>query len=425
MIKVLTSSWALLLGIGLLMVGNGLQATLMGVRGNIEQFTTLELSIITSAYFAGFLGGSRLAPGMIRRVGHVRVFAALGSFISAALILFPVVTEPWFWVLMRVVIGFGFSGVYVVAESWLNNAATNDTRGQTLSAYMIVQMIGIVSGQAILASGDPSGFILFILPSVLVSISFAPILLSISPTPAFDTTKPMSLKELFNNSPLTFVGMMLLGSVFAALFGMGSVYASGIGLSVAQVSTFISAIFIGAMIFQYPIGWFSDRMDRRQLIFIVATFGGIAAIIGALMGTVIAFSYPLLLVVGLCLGGASNPLYSLLIAYLNDYLEVDDMAAASGGLIFINGMGAISGPVITGWLMDRVGPSGFWLFIACLMLAIAGYSAYRMTRRAATPVDETAAYVSVMPTASPVAVEAAQEWALDQVEDAEDTISPT
>ncbi len=417
MLQVLANSWALLLGIGLLMVGNGLQATLMGVRGTMEGFSTFELSIVTSAYFAGFLGGSRLTPELIRRVGHVRVFAALASFISAALVMFPVVADPWAWTVLRVIIGFGFSGVYVTAESWLNDAATNETRGQTLSAYMIVQMIGIVTGQAILAAGDPSGFVLFIIPSVLVSISFAPILLSISPTPAFASTKPMSLRRLFNASPLSFVSMAILGGVFAAMFGMGSVYASEIGLSVAQVSTFISAIFIGSMVMQYPIGWVSDRMDRRQLIFVVAVVGGFAGSIGFVGGT----AFPLLLTLGFVLGGTANPLYSLLIAYLNDYLEPEDMAAASGGLIFVNGLGAIGGPVVTGWLMGAVGARGFWLFIAILMLMIAGYSLYRMTQRPATPVDATQAYVGVLPTASPVAVEAAQEWAIEQVEDVDNT----
>jgi len=159
MFQVLATSWALFLGMALLMMGNGLQATLMGVRGTLEGFTTFELSIVTSAYFAGFLVGSRSTPWMIRRVGHVRVFAALASLISAALVLFPTISDPWFWTALRVVIGLGFSGVYVTAESWLNNAAGNDNRGQTLSAYMIVQMFGIVSGQAIRAMGDPAGVI--------------------------------------------------------------------------------------------------------------------------------------------------------------------------------------------------------------------------------------------------------------------------
>jgi MFS family permease len=197
------------------------------------------------------------------------------------------------------------------------------------------------------------------------------------------------------------------------MFGMGSVYAAEVGFSAAEVSTFISAIFIGSLVCQYPIGWLSDRLDRRQLIFSVAMAGGLAGAAGFVGGT----SLPLLLALGFCLGGAANPLYSLLLAYLNDYLEPDDMAAASGGLVFINGLGAIGGPILTGWLMGAVGPEGFWLFIAVLFLAIAAYALYRMTQRAATPVDETAAYVNMLPTATPVAVEAAQEWAIEQADE--------
>ncbi|MBT8456526.1 MAG: MFS transporter, partial [Alphaproteobacteria bacterium] len=197
MIQVLGASWALLLGLSLLMLGNGMMGTLMGIRGGIEGFSTFEMSIVTSAYFVGFLGGSRMAPEMIRRVGHVRVFAALGSFISAALILFPAIADPWVWTALRVLIGFCFSGVYVTAESWLNNSVDNTNRGKALSLYVIVQMLGIIVAQGVVTTGDPSGFILFIIPSVLVSISFAPILLSISPTPAFETTKAMTLRQLY------------------------------------------------------------------------------------------------------------------------------------------------------------------------------------------------------------------------------------
>ena len=213
MIKVLGASWALFLGMFMLMVGNGLQGTLLGLRGAAEDFSAFQMSFVMSAYFVGFLGGSRLAPEMIRRVGHVRVFAALGSMISAVLILYPVLPEVWAWTLGRVVIGFCFSGVYVTAESWLNNAATNETRGQALSVYMIVQMGGIVAAQAIISQGDVSGYTLFIIPSVLVSLAFAPILLSVVPTPAFDSTKPMRLRDLIKASPLASVGMFLLGGV--------------------------------------------------------------------------------------------------------------------------------------------------------------------------------------------------------------------
>lgn len=415
MLQVLKSSWALLLGMGLLMVGNGLQGTLLGVRGQMEGFSTLEMSVVMSAYFVGFLGGSRLAPEMIRRVGHVRVFAALASFISAVLILYPTLANPYAWILGRVIIGFCFSGVYVTAESWLNNAATNETRGQSLSLYMIVQMSGIVTAQGLLLVADPSGFILFVIPSILVSISFAPILLSVQPTPAFDATKPMAIAELVRTSPLGCVGMFLLGGVFSAQFGMSAVFGAEAGLSLSQISLFVATFYIGALLIQYPLGWLSDRMDRRVLIIAVSLGGGIGGLIGLFFGQL----YGLLLVAAFLVGGMTNPLYSLLIAYVNDFLDADDMAAASGGLIFINGLGAIAGPVLTGWIMGLAGPYGYFLLLALLMFALTIYGSWRMTVRPAPSVEETSTYAPLYPTSSVVAVEAAQEYAQHMAEEDE------
>ena len=409
MFKVLSNSWALLLGMMLLMLGNGLQGTLLGIRGEIEGFSTFQMSLVMSAYFIGFLGGSRLAPEMIRRVGHVRVFAALGSLISAVLVLYPALANAEAWMVGRIIIGFCFSGVYVTAESWLNNSATNETRGQTLSLYMIVQMIGIVAAQGVVVLGDPSGYILFIIPSVLVSVAFAPILLSVTPTPAFDTTKPMTLKQLYTASPLGVVGMFLLGGVFSAQFGMAAVYGGKAGLSIAQISIFVSAFYIGALILQYPLGWLSDRMDRRVLILSAAVLGGFGAFIAILWGS----NFSLLLVAAFLVGGTSNPLYSLFLAYTNDFLEHEDMAAASGGMIFVNGLGAISGPIITGWLMTNFGSGAFFGVISSLMFAIAFYAAFRMTQRSSPSVEDTSGFQAVMPSSSPVFVEVAQEIAIE------------
>ncbi len=406
MIKVFLGSWALFLGMFMLMVGNGLQGTLLGVRGGLEDFSTFEMSIVMSAYFVGFLGGSQLTPEMIRRVGHVRVFAALGSTISAILILYPVLVEIWAWTLGRIVIGFCFSGVYVTAESWLNNSATNENRGQSLSLYMLAQMSGIVVAQGILSVGDVEGFVLFIIPSVLVSLAFAPILLSVQPTPAFEATKPMRLRTLIETSPLASVGMFLLGGVFAAQFGMTAVYGTQAGLSVAQISVLVSVIYIAALVAQYPIGWLSDRVDRRVLIIGSAAFGGAGALLAAMSGG----NFYTILVGAAVVGGTSNPLYALLIAYANDFLEHDEMPAASAGFIFINGVGAITGPILLGWLMGVFGESAFWVAVSALMMAMAGYGLLRMLQRPSdTTVEEQTSYTPVMANASPVAMDMAQE----------------
>ncbi|KFI33184.1 major facilitator transporter [Haematobacter missouriensis] len=405
MLEVLGRSWPLLFGVFLMLVGNGMQGTLLGIRGGIEGFTTPQMSWIMSTYFLGFLGGSLLAPRLIQRVGHVRVFAALGSLISALLILYPVLPEWVAWAAFRLLIGFGFSGVYVTAESWLNNSSTNETRGKALSLYMIMQSGGIIVGQGLLNVADPAGFLLFVIPSVLVSLSFTPVLLSVAPAPAFESTRPMSIMKLMRMSPLGCFGTFAMGGVFSALFGMASVWGGLEGLTVAQISGFVAAIYFGGLVVQYPIGQLSDRMDRRQLILVIALVGALVMMISAALN----LPYVLLLGVATVIGGVANPLYSLFISHTNDYLDSSEMAAASGGLLFLNGCGAFIGPLITGWAMTRLGPNGFFLYIGVLLLAITLYTGWRMTRREA-PVA-TGAMAVVPPSAGVVAMEAAMEVA--------------
>ncbi|PTE13775.1 MFS transporter [Pseudogemmobacter blasticus] len=407
MLKVVLKTWPLLTGVLLLMVGNGVQGSLLGIRGTLEAFNTLQLSVVMSAYFLGFLIGSRVAPDMIRRVGHVRVFAALGSLISAVLVLYPMLVEWQIWALMRVVIGFGFAGIYITAESWLNNTATNETRGQALSAYMIVQMLGIVASQGLLAAGDPFGYDMFLIPSVLVSLAFLPLLLADSPTPTFSTTVRLGFRDLFRISPLGCVGMLISGGVFSAMFGMASVWGTLSLLSVKQIALFTSFLYVGGLLLQYPVGWLSDRIDRRQIMLWLS----VVATVVLIVATVLDLPFWALLIVAGLLGGITYPMYSLLIAYTNDFLSKEQMAAASAGLIFMNGVGAIFGPLITGWLMGVVGTNGFFLYLAVLYAAQVVYTLWRMTRRASPSV--TGAYRGVTPTASTVAAVAVLENAPD------------
>jgi len=414
--KVFSGVWPLLLGILLIMLGNGMHFTLIGLRGGIEGFSAAELAVVTSAYFLGFLSGARFTPAMIRSVGHVRVFAALGSFMSAGLIALPVLTEPWAWTILRVLIGFCMSGVYVVAESWLNNAATNETRGKVLSAYMIAQTLGIIGAQGLLTLGDAATSVLFICASILVSISFAPILLSATPVPAAEVARAMPLRNLFTSSPLGTVGIFLLGSIYATQSGMGAVFGSQIGMTAAQIALFVAMLFAGALLLQYPIGWLSDRMDRRRLIFGASVIGAAFCGLGWATGGGVEF----LLLSAFFAGGVTTPLYALFLAYTNDTLAAEDMPAASGGLVFTFGLGAILGPLATGWAMQAFGPFAFWLVLSATFAAIALYALYRMTQRASVPTAETESYLGVLPTASPVAVEAAVAWSADLAESERD-----
>ncbi|PWJ12137.1 MFS transporter [Jannaschia seohaensis] len=399
MLSVLRNSWALLLGITLLMLGNGIQGTLLGVRGELEGFSTGAMSVVMSSYFAGFLLGSQLVPSMIKRVGHVRVFAALGSLASAGLILYPALVDPIAWTVLRLLLGFCFCGVYIVAESWLNNTTTNETRGRALSLYLIAQMVGIVAAQALFTLGDAAEYELFITVSVLVSLAFAPILLSATPVPPFETAKAMSFRQLYRVSPLGFVGIFLLGAVFSGLFGMAGVYGALEGLSPGQIALLASSIYAGGMLLQYPIGWLSDRVDRRQLVVACAVLGALACLLGVSgLG-----GYQGMLAAAFLVGGMANPLYALLLAYTNDFLGTEDMASASAQLLFVNGVGAIGGPLVTGWLMGKIGPGGFWVFTGVQMALLAAYALWRMTRRKAVEIEESAPYVPIAGTgATPV-----------------------
>lgn len=421
MFSVLKQSWALMLGMLLLMLGNGLQGTLLGVRGSLEEIDSAAMGYIMAGYFFGFLGGSQLTPLLLQRVGHVRVFAAFGSLISAAFILYAAIVNPYAWWLLRVLVGFCFSGVYVVAESWLNHSASNDSRGKALSLYMIVQMLGMFLGQSLLNLGDPSDYSLFVLITVLVSLSIAPILLSASNTaPVGNSAKAMPLKELISTSPLACFGMLMLGGIYSVLYAMSPVYATERGLSVAQTSYFIMAIFAGAMIFQFPIGWLSDKLDRRILIIGTTGIGAITALMCMHFGD----TYVLLLTAAFILGGTANPLYSLLVAYANDYLELEQMAAAAGGLLFINGLGAMSGPILVGYAMSKLGIEWYFIILVLLMSAICLYGIYRMSQRAHTVVDEAAPYLPISSNTSGLAtayaIDAAEEEMLNELEEAEE-----
>ena len=425
MLQALSGVWALLVGIVLIMLGNGMHFPLMGLRGGIEGFSAAELAVVTSGYFLGFLSGARFTPVLIQRVGHVRVFAALGSFMSAGLIAFTLLAEPWVWTVLRVLVGFCMSGIYVAAESWLNNASTNESRGKVLSAYMIAQTLGIIGAQGLLTLGDAATSALFVGASILVSISFAPILLSVAPVPAVEVARPMSLRDLYSGSPLGTVGIFLLGSVYATQSGMGAVFGSEIGMSANEIALFIAMLFAGALVLQYPIGWLSDRFDRRRVIFGTAILGAAASLLGWLAGAGEAVFdargiWPLMGSAFL-VGGMTTPLYALLLAYTNDYLSRDEMPAASGGLVFTFGLGAILGPLLTGWAMQGLGPYTFWLVIGTTFGVMAIYAAYRMTQRATVAAEDTDPYLGLLPTSSAVVVEAAGNWAAEQAEDSSET----
>ena len=409
-----TAAWPLFFGIALIMLGNGLQGTLLGLRANLEGFDTEVTGLVMSFYYAGFLAGSIVAPHIVGRVGHIRVFAALASLSSASVLLHAVFVDPITWGLVRIVTGFSYAGLFVVAESWLNGRATNETRGKLLSIYMVITLGGMASGQFLLNLGDPGSFELFVLVSVLVSISLLPILLTVRPAPAFEAPKRVGLRELYRVSPLGLVGATLTGLAHGAFFGMGAVYAIGVGLSLAEVSLFMSAGMLGGVVLQWPIGSLSDRFDRRRVLTGVTTVAVLAA-----LATLLPWAnetWTRIALVALY-GGMALPMYSLCIAHTNDFLAPEELVSASAGLVLMAGAGAIFGPAGAALAMAALGDAGFFLFLAAVHAAVALFAAYRMTRRDTVPAEARGSFVAMPVRASPIAAglsPQAEDEALDE-----------
>jgi MFS family permease len=404
--NVLASSWALLLGFAILMLGDGLQATLLPVRAALEGFPNWLTGLIMSAFYVGFLGGSLYTPKIVERVGHIRVFAAFASLASAAIIVQAVFVTFTGWTILRLCSGFCFAGLYIVAESWLNERATNETRGQLLSFYMVLTYTGVGAGQLLLNLADPLGYELFILTSVLISIAVVPLLLSAGPAPYFAAARAVSLRQLYRISPLGVVAMFGSGSATGAFFGMGPVYAENIGLTVKEISFFMTAAIVGVVIFQWPIGRLSDKFDRRRVLTVV-TFIAAAAIVAAMFIPTTSM-WQLFAVIAL-FGGFSLPLYSLAIAHVNDYLDPQQMVAASGALVLANGFGAILGPFSASLMMSLAGAVGLFWTLALIHTAIGVFALYRMLRRQAKPLDQQGPYTPADPRWSPVAGEWRQQ----------------
>ncbi len=418
MVAAVLSSWALFLGMALLMTGNGLQGSLLGVRASIEAFPTTVTGLLMSSYYLGFLAGSLLAPKMVVRVGHVRVFAALASLASTAILIHAIFVGPVSWGMMRLVSGFCYAGLYVVAESWLNEKATNETRGQLLSIYMVITMGGMAIGQGLLNVADPGHADLFILVSILVSLALIPMLLSVNRGPIMDAPATISIKEVYRASPSGFVGALMNGALQGGAFSMGTVYAGSIGLSVKEISLFMTALFVGGGLFQWPIGRLSDRYDRR-LVLTIVTF---ASAVLAVLATVIATSFVALLAITFVFGGMMIPMYSLSLAYANDHLKPEQMVAASGTLVLVVGIGALLGPTLVAGAMDLFGPSGFFWALASLHAILGLFILYRMTQRSALPAEEQGSYVAMPARTTPVAGEMYGEAATEMSEEADDEI---
>lgn len=393
------ATWALFVGVALLMMGNGLQGSLVGIRSQTEGFSAVATGVVIAAYFAGILAGGRAVTTALRSVGHIRVFAALASLTSAAVLAYTLAVLPVTWTAMRFVTGFCVSGLYVVVESWLNDLATNRTRGRILAVYMVVTMGGMAAGQLLLNVANPSGFELFVLSSVLVSLSLVPITLSAASAPPATTADRLPLGVLLGLVPTGVVVSLLVGAAAGILLGLGAVYATSVGLSPSQVAVFVASPMIGGVLFQFPIGYVSDQVPRRgvmgavAVVAVAASLGLLAAEPGSWLAYGLIFA----------LGAMSFPLYSLTIAYTNDWLEPSQILGASSVLVITNGVGALLGPLLTTALTIAFGPSQYFVALALAHGGVVLWLGYRIATRDGLPVDAQEHYAPFPARASAMA----------------------
>lgn len=381
---------ALLFGMALLMVGNALAGSVIGIRAELESFNTIATGVIMASYFGGFLVGSRLALRLLGNVGHIRVFAALASLASTVALVQAIAVYPIVWGPTRFITGLCMAGLYVVAESWLNDIATPETRGRLLAAYMVVSMGGVGLGQALLVTASALDVTLFIAASVLISIAVLPISLSTSSAPPITTPEPMSLRELLSVVPTGVVSMLFVGTSAGVLFGMGAVYATRSGFTANQTALFLFAPIAGAVIFQFPLGILSDRVPRRGLLAIVATAAAaLSLVLTALDGTSLVGTGAMFV-----LGGLMFPLYSLSIAYTNDWIPNTKMVAASSSLVMVNGAGAVLGPLLTAALFT-ITDQAFFFLISGAHAVMAAYIGWRIMVRDALPLERQRPWVPV------------------------------
>lgn len=362
--------WPLLLAMFMIMVGNGLQGTLLSLRANAEGFPITVIGIIMSLYFCGYLIGWFVVPHMIKSVGHIRVFAGFASVASTTILIQGLFVDPYTWTAVRLLSGLSFVGLFIVAESWLNNIATNKLRGRILSSYFFVVNGGFFAGQFLINLAPVENISLFILVSILISLSLTPITLANKPSPGYEEPENLPFKKLISKSPFSVLGVSTSGFCGTAILTIGPVYAMSIGLPTSKIALFIALFVLGGTLIPLVTGWLSDQYDRRKII--IAMAGSGIALCGLM-----TFMPTLIWIPAFLLGGCITSIHSISIAFMNDRLSAKQMTSATASLILVNGIAAFFAPTVVGLLMDTVGTNSFFYTLIAMFTALFIFGIYR------------------------------------------------
>jgi len=379
---------------GVLMLGAGLQSTLLGVRATLEAFPTAVIGIVMSCYYVGYLVGTIAAPRLIHGVGHVRVFAAFSAIASAATLLQAAYVHPAPWAALRLLTGLCFAGIYVVAESWLNACATRTNRSRLLAAYMVVLYLGLGASQFLLTLANPGTSAPFMLVSALISVAVVPILLSSQPSPEVAGIRAVGIRELYRASPVGVAAAAIAGLITSVIFSIGPVYARLKGLDTSAIATFMAGSILAGVATQYPVGTLADRYGRRAVI------AGVCVLAAAAAGTIVTFPampHVSFVVLSAVFSGLALTIYSLGISHVNDRLEPPQMVAASSALLLLNGAAAIAGPILASSVMAAYGPPAYFATLGLLTAVLAAHSLWRASRRGPVPQAQRGPFISAQP----------------------------
>ena len=391
MFKILKNSWALFTGYFVLIIAHGFQGNLLGVRSVIEEFNFIATGAMMSGYFVGYFTGANTVPKLVGKVGHIRVFAAFASMASLSILINAVFVDPIVWTLARFITGFSLVGIFIVMESWLNERANNRTRGQLLSIYMFITLIGISLGTLLLNFSSPEKYEPFILISLLLSSALIPILLTKRKAPKFKKLGHIDVKGLYKASPLATVSMLCTGIIHSALFSLGAVYAAAMNFTIFEISLLLFIVTVSGGVFQWPVGYYSDKSDRRIIIIFCSLFSALFAFLSIIasgtslenmyIATNIGFDKIMFFIYVSLYAGMAIPLFTLNLAYVNDYIPKEKFVAAGGGMQIIFGMGAMTGPFVCSLLMNKYGSNGFFIHLLFFHFIIGVFGLYRITRR--------------------------------------------
>ena len=395
MFRIFLALGSLFVSSAILLAGGALQNTLVSVRANIEGFQLQAIGVVMAGYYAGFILGCLMTPEMVRRVGHIRVFAALAAIAAASSLIFAIEPSTWLWTGLRVVVGFSFAGLYMLIESWINERSTNANRGQVLAIYRVVDFAAMTAGQYLLLLADPAGFVLFSIVAVLIALSIVPVALTRIEHPSPPREAKLNLRRLWTVSPLAAAGCFVVGLTNGAFWSIGPIYVQQMGYGSAMIATFMSAAILAGAAAQYPLGYLSDVLDRRMVL-IVASLG--ATIAGFALMIAGASSEFAILAGAAGYGIFAMAIFGLAAAHANDHAEGEDFVAITGGLLLVYGLGSVAGPLVSPSIMASFGPSALFGYTAVMHAGLVLFGLYRTARRRNVPSEEQEDFVIARPT---------------------------